>query len=617
MHELLLGLLALAALALLGCPLAVLARPKDGDAGAILAGAPGMGAAAVACAWLISAYGDIRAWQTLGALALVAAGWAVWRLRRGIHRSGWVPAGLAVVGGMAVLAWRNGQVRGLAFPPWVDSVHHALVVRKMLELGQVPRDLAPYLPGPFFYHFAFHSLTASLVMITGAAIPHAMLSMGQVLQVGVAFSIYRLGWTLWGRRLWAAVAAVLVTFVAQMPAHYTAWGKYPLLTAMVLLPLAISLTLEIVRDGARPGRVFGLAIVVAGMITAHYFTALTLALFLATAVIQAILENRRGGSSRAWIGVLLGGGLGLALVALWIAWVWGNAGRFVAIQTGESFPAPDQAYYLGYLGYLWALTGPFRNRLLLALALPGLILALRRSALRGLGVWTLLLLALGSPWGWRLQPFSPDRVLIMLWLPAVLLTTETLAWLAGRLAQVGQFAKLPRMATGIVIAGVVVWCLWGASETSNLTSDRDVLATEADARALAWVQDNVPADARFFIGVTLWPPYGYRGTDGGWWLLPMTGRQTVLPPALYGLGDSREVERVNALAGRAAAISGCSEAFWDLVAEARLTHVYFNERQGTLQPRGFDGCPAIEKIYAADGVSIYRLLWLPTEENAS
>ena len=572
-----------------------------------------MGAAAVACAWLISAYGDIRAWQALGALALVAAGWAVWRLRRGIRRSNWVPVGLVVSVGLVVLAWRIGQVRGLAFPPWVDSVHHALVVRKMLELGRVPRDLAPYLPGPFFYHFAFHSLTASLATIIGLRIPQAMLITGQVLQAGVAFSVYRLGWTLWGRRLWAAVAAALVTFVAQTPAHYTAWGKYPLLTAMVLLPLAVSLTLEIVRDGARPGRVFALTIVVAGAITAHYFTALTLALFLATAVIQTILENRRGKRTRAWIGVLVGGGLGLALTAPWIGWVWSNAGRFVAIQAGEGFPAPDQSYYPGYLGYLWALTGPLRNRLLLALALPGLILALRRPALRGLGVWTLLLLALGSPWGWRLQPFSPDRVLIMLWLPAVLLTTETLAWLAGRLAQVRQFGKLPYRATGIVIACVITWCLWGAIETRNLISDHDVLATEADARALAWVQDNVPADARFFIGVTPWPPYGYRGTDGGWWLLPMTGRQTLLPPALYGLGDSREVERLNAVAGRAAAISGCGEAFWDLVAEARLTHVYVNERQGTLQPRGFDGCPAVEKIYAADGVSIYRLLW-PTAD---
>lgn len=614
-QELLLGLLTLTLLTLLGYPLAVLTRPKDGGAAVMLAGAPGLGAAAVACTWLVSSYFHVGAWLALGALALAVVSGVAWRLRRGIHRSDWVSIGLAALAGLAVLAWRIGQVRDLAFPPWVDPVHHALVVQKMLELGRVPRDLAPYLSGPFFYHFAFHSLTASLAAITGLGIPQAILIMGQVLQAGVAFSVYRLGWTLWGRRLWAAVAAALMTFVAAMPGHYTVWGKYPLLTAMICVPLAISLALDIVRDGVRPGRVIGLAIAVAGTITAHYFTALTLALLLAVVVIQALLEARRVGCSRAWIGVLLGGGLGLALTTPWIAWVWQNAGRFVAVQAGESVPTPDQGYYPGYLGYLWALTGPLRNRLLLAPALPGLFLALRRPALRSLGVWLLLLLALGNPWGWRLQPFSPDRVLIMLWLPAVLFTTETLAQLAGRLAHVGQFAKLPRNAAGVVIACVIAWCLWGVTETRALVSEDSVLVDDADARAMVWVKANVPADARFFIGVTSWAPYGYRGTDGGWWLLPLTGRQTLLPPALYGLGDSAEVERLNALAGRAAAISGCGEAFWDLVVEAQLTHVYVNERHGTLQPRGFDGCPAVERIYTTDDVIIYRLLWPPMEED--
>lgn len=615
LHELSIGLLVLAALSVFGYPLAFFARPKGVSAEMTLAGAPGMGIATVACVWLISTYLGLRVWPALGILFLVAASWVVWRTRRAYPWSGWPAVGLLVLSGVTLLAWRIGQVLGLAFPLWVDPVHHALVVRKMAELGQVPRDLMPYLSGPFFYHFAFHSLTASLAETIGLGIPQAILVLGQALQAGVALSVYRLGWTLWGRRSWAAVAGVLVTFAAQMPGRYTVWGKYPLLTAMVLLPLAISLALEMVRDGARPGRVIGLALIVTGVITAHYFTALTLALFMAAVVVQAILGSRRDERAPAWIGAILGGGLAVMLAAPWIAWVWHNAGRFVAVQTGDSLPATGQAYYPGNLGYLWALTGPLRNRLLLALALPGLALALGRSVLRSVCAWVILLLALGSPLGWRLEPFGPDRVLIMLWLPAVLLATEALAQLTDRLAHVGRFAKSPFGATGVVMVCVVAWCLWGVVETRTLASDDDVLADEADARALAWVEAHVPADARFFIGVAPWPPYGYRGVDGGWWLLPLTGRQTLLPPALYGLGDSGQVERLNLLAGRAAAISGCGPPFWDLVAEAQLTHVYINAAHSSLRTRGFDDCPAVEQIYVADDVTIYRLLWPPTEVN--
>jgi len=283
--ELILGLLALTILCLLGCPLAALAWPKSGDFGLTLAGAPGLGVAVVACSWLIAVYTGVAVWPVLVASVLVAAGWAIWQVRRGFPRVGW-SLGLVIVGGMAVLAWRIAQVQGLAFPAWVDSVHHALVVRVLLERGQVPRDLSPYLPGPFFYHFAFHTLAASLARAGGLSIPQAMLVMGQVLQAVIVLSVYRLGQTLWKDTLWAGTAAVLVTWVAQMPAHYTAWAKYPLATAMALMPLAMSLVLELSQDESRPGfassqrmGVAGLALVLVATISAHYFAALTLALF--------------------------------------------------------------------------------------------------------------------------------------------------------------------------------------------------------------------------------------------------------------------------------------------------------------------------------------------------
>ena len=41
----------------------------------------------------------------------------------------------------ALVAWRLYQARSLALPAWVDSVHHALIVRKIMENGGIPWDL--------------------------------------------------------------------------------------------------------------------------------------------------------------------------------------------------------------------------------------------------------------------------------------------------------------------------------------------------------------------------------------------------------------------------------------------------------------------------------------------
>ena len=522
---------------------------------------------------------------------------------------------LALSGGL--LLWRLYQIRDLAFPAWVDSVHHALIIRKMLETGRVPLNLSPYLDVPFFYHFAFHGLTSLLIAITGLSIAQAILLMGQVLQVGVILSVYRLGRVLWPERLWAMIATALVAFVAQMPTYYTTWGKYPLLTATVLLPLAMSITLEVLRGGGSWGWVFSLALVVAATIIAHYFATLLLGLFIGIAVGEAILWHKTARSAdthdRRWLHVIAGAGLGILLTLPWIWWVWQHGGRFLQLQVGEEVLAPDTTYFPGYLAYLWDLLGPDRNRLLLALALPGMGLALRRRLLRSVAFWLILLLILANPWGWRLHPFSPDRVLLLLFLPASFLATETLRAAAALLARWNLKSLSANKASQVVLVGVAVWSLWGIVETRNLVPESAILATEADVRAMTWVQNHVPTQARFFIGLATWPPYGYRGVDGGWWLLPITGRQTLLPPAIYGLGDSREVERLNEMARKASAIAGCGPDFWDLVEQERLTHVYFNTQRSPIRPQSFDGCPAVERVYARDGVFIYRLLWPPQE----
>ena len=611
------GALAIALLGLCGYALSRLTWGEIHDTGSRLAASVGVGTSAVACSWLLTTIHPALLWATLLLLVLSSSGVLVWNLFEARRTRSAAALGPVLASTLGLLAWRLYQVRDLAFPAWVDSVHHAVVVRKMLQTWRLPRDLSPYLQMPFFYHFAFHGVTSLFAALARLSLPESMIVMGQALQVAAGLSVYCVARVLWQQRLWAAVAAALACFVAQMPAFYTAWGKYPLLTAMVLLPLAMSVTILMVRDSGPPRRMAALAVLVAGTILAHSFAALLLILFIGLAVAQAVvsrLARRRTPTLRSgWLFAAGGAALGILLTWPWIHRVWQHAGRFVRLKAGREVMVPSTTYFSGYLEYLWALTGPNRNRLLFALAFPGVGLAIRRAALRPVALWLIALLPLVSPWGLRVSPFSPDRVLIVLFLPACLLATEVLRTAAARLARWHVLGTDPRHAAGAVVVAIAAWAFAGGLETRNLVPRSAILASDADAKAMAWIESHVSPDARFFIELAPWPPYGYRGVDGAWWLLPITGRHALLPPALYGLGDSHQVERVNQMAEKASAVAGCGPQFWDLVLHERLTHVYFNTRRAFLRPRAFDGCPSIRRIYASDGVYIYQLLWPPPE----
>ena len=628
------GFLALSMLVLLGYPLAWLAGSRPRDVERTGSACMGYGIATVALSWQAATWLGLPAWSilvplaafSLGLLPARLAGGIVRQLRSPAHpirplwqRSARLELWPLLAFAAILLVWRLYQVRHLAFPAWVDSVHHALIIRVMAHTWTVPRDLSPYLPMPFFYHHAYHALTTLLVAVARLPIPQAMIVMGQVLQVVATLSIYRLGRALWAEKCWAWVAAGLVAGGTAYPSFYTAWGKYPLLTAVGLMPLALSLVLGILRDGGNWRHSLGLGMLVAGTILAHTYSGLLLILLIIIALAQGVLDRAErhqptsvtSRHQRSWVHVILGVGLGLLLAFPWIARLWQHAGRFAGIQVGGETLHPETAYASGYLAYLWALTGPAGNRVLLALALPGAFLAFRRHAMRAPTLWFMALLLLANPWGWRLRPFSPDQVLVVLWLPATLLATEALRYLWQTLtpekAHVGPY----RYGRLLGISAIILWLSSSFWQARDLVPEGNILATPADARAQAWVQDHVPPEARFFIAIAPWPPYGYRGADGGWWLLPSTGRQTLLPPAIWGLGDSRQVERSNALARRAMGIGGCSPEFWELVREERLDYIYLNTQSGPLRAQGFDGCEGTERVYAREGVYIYRLRWPP------
>ncbi|RRR69358.1 MAG: hypothetical protein EI684_15840, partial [Candidatus Viridilinea halotolerans] len=188
---------------------------------------------------LISAAGLGAAWRDLGvqsALPLRLCAFASKDPPLCHHSDQWSNLlTLAIV--TVTIAARRHDSSSLTFPPWVDSVHHALLIRIAAEIGSAPISLAPYLPVENLpYHWGYHVFIANLLRLSGLDLLNTMLLSGQLLNALQALTVAGLAQSLWRRPLAAPVAALIVGCISLMPAYYLSWGRYTQLTGLLMLP---------------------------------------------------------------------------------------------------------------------------------------------------------------------------------------------------------------------------------------------------------------------------------------------------------------------------------------------------------------------------------------------
>jgi hypothetical protein len=536
----------------------------------------------------------------------VAGGTALagWVANRPLPRPNSRAIALAALLG-ALIAWRFFQVRGLAFPPWVDAPHHVLIIRKIMEAGILPTDLNPYLPVTFYYHFGFHVVTALFAGISGLPLEKATLGMGQVLNAAVSLSVYTLGRAVWNDPRRAGVAALLSALVSQMPAYYATWGRYTLISGLVLLPLALAALLENRESEGGIFKMFLLMILVAGTVLAHYFAGFLLLLFVLVFFGEwigwaCVGKGRWGQLRTAPLAGLLGG---LVLIAPWLLTIRSAAEKYAGVAL-TPFGAPmDQIYFQGYVEYLFHLLGPWRNYILLAGALVGCFWALQDSRLRAIALWGLILSLGILSWGFRLFPFRPDHFAIILFLPACLTLCHGSFEILARFEPTGKGNWAKKI--GLMILGL--FCLWGLEETAMIIRPVTVLAGRDDLRAIRWIKEKTSPESRFLINVTPWEWNLYRGTDGGWWITPLTGRWTSLPPLFYGFGEKKLIEEVNLRAAETLKTRPGDPGWWRLIREEGITHIYSRSGAETLPPETLLTCPGLKMEYHEGRVYIFKI----------
>jgi hypothetical protein len=451
--------------------------------------------------------------------------------------------GLLFVGVLALTAWTRVQhIRGMAFPPWVDAVHHALLIRIAGETGQAPISLLPYLPvEQSGYHWGYHVVAGALWRSTGLEIPRLMLWLGQVLSTLTVVSAAGCALALFRRPAAAVVAGAIPGLFSLMPAYLLSWGRYTLLMGLLVLCAVIMQAAQVLREPSAR-RMLPLALLLTGLSLIH-FVLWIFALAWCAAVWLALAPGGR--PARAFVALLSAVLLALAATLPWLLLLAslarpGSGGSPLQVVGNDPHNALPQGLFWNYLG-----------RELMVLAALGAFWGLLRRSREALALvlWLLLLALLTNPVlvGLPYVSFLTNLMLVsMLFLPVSLLLGAGAGFLECKMQNAKSTTKrffhfsfcilhssgVRALAVLLILALLAV----RAQVFQGVVNTGTTLADADDLRAISWVAEATPADARFVVNTRGWQPEVARGDDGGWWLLPLAARQVSTPPVIHNYG---------------------------------------------------------------------------------
>lgn len=565
--------------------------------------------------WLSTIGGGWAGWSLWSAFIL---GWIAaillylwrtgWRLRSGkIIREQAIPLTrrfqkrhfllLAIL--LLGLAVRLLAVRDQAFPAWVDSSRHALITAVMAGDGRTITNYAPYLPVTQFpYHFGFHTLSASLSLMTGHQIQQLLLILGQLLNALVPLAVYAGAYLVTKRWRVALVAAFLVALPFFFPGYYATWGRMTQLAGMLILPVALAFTWFILRGTSHWRKSWWLlAILISGLFLIHFRVFL---LYLPFAGLVWLLSRGRNGR---WLA--LAAGLTALLSGPRIIRLFGDmqaAGNGGSVTGYNEFPtgyvtAGSERYFLIVVGvfFLIALVAAARSRRwawlplflagwagLVALILSGLVPDLPGTRQINLNS---AYISFFLPLSWILAIVF-DRIWI--WLSFRPWPVQTAGWAA----------------TGVLIAAAT---LLGIYQQVDILNPQTILAHPPDVDGLSWLDENLPPEAKVAVNSWQWLGNTWTGNDGGAWIVPLTGRESTTPPAdyIYDRALADEIKAFNSIASQVEDWSDPAQATW--LQEMGVTHIYVGARGGFFDSSELSRNPGITEIFHSDGVFIYSL----------
>jgi hypothetical protein len=507
------------------------------------------------------------------------------------------------------LAVRLIMVRDLATPAWVDSVHHALITRLILNYGSYPATYMPFWDiNPTAYHPGFHSIAAAFTWLSNLDLAQSLLILGQVLNAFSIFSVYLFTTSLTRSSTAGLFAAIITGFLTPMPAYYTSWGRYTELTGLLLLPVVLTL-IQLCMDENAPRRrgwiiVLG-GITAGGLFMIHYRVIVFLACLIFSYLIFYIVRKRedlqvKPGRLLAYV---------LAIVVLGIASVFPWFLHTLKSTVLPIVNTPITTSVLFFQDFSWPYLTSALGKQSLVLAGLGLLRGMikHRRFTFILIVWILILFFLGNMAALKLPGgglISTSSVEIMLFIPISILGGYFIDQILINWKDLipKQFIR-PSLGIILILSGFVAFL--GAKQLVSIINPITILSRTADLPAIKWLGDHIPENETIVINPFAWGYGLYGGSDGGFWISPLSGRVTLPPPVLYGLGG--EAKKIIQHSQQVISLSPDPSALWEYLNSQQLHYIYIGAKGGVIPPEKLASSGLFSVLYHHDGVWIFRV----------
>ncbi len=149
------------------------------------------------------------------------------------------------------------------------------------------------------------------------------------------------------------------------------------------------------------------------------------------------------------------------------------------------------------------------------------------------------------------------------------------------------------------------WRISGAKQLITIINPITILSREADLPAIDWVKNNIPKNETIVINPFAWGYGLYAGSDGGYWISPLSGRSTMPPPVLYGLGPGSK--GIKEQSQQVIDLSSNPDSLWDYLQTKQYHYIFIGAKGGVLSPEKLSSSDHYSIIYHKDGVWIFKI----------
>ncbi len=508
------------------------------------------------------------------------------------------------------------MARNLIAPPWVDSVHHALITSLILDEGAYPSTYAPYLDlSTTSYHSGFHANLAFFTWLSALPLPTSMLVFGQILNALAVYSAYTFTLAFYPNRFAGIVAAALVAFFSPMPAYYTSWGRYTQLCGLLILPTIIylfnnriPLNTDLLSKETQKTLLL-VSLLISGLIIIHYRVSYFCALLLGLSALGKLFHPSGNPKTVKFLRLIaifcMIGFIVLLLSAPWLPEALFSL-LLPKFTAWSNPPATTESVPIGLLT-------PALGRILLALAAMGFVLETLRRSWNGviLTLWMALCFAtiyLSNFVSKGIGFLNMTSVTISLYLPLSALggagIYHTLQWLRGFYHPRSRWLPLVLSFCAILVSAIL-----GGRALMPLLNPITMLVRADDLQAMNFIRSATQPDQKFLIQPFLWGYGLYAGHNGGSWIPALANRSTIPPPVLFALSDrSEQVRQINQISQKV--LEKPNDPTWiaSLMRENNLQYLYLGGRGGAISAWTISQSPDFDLIYHQGSVFIFKLL---------